>query len=278
MNLFDIRKINNKTHIFQNKIRVTKDTYLNILKEVKSRNYDKFYRELEENYDVNVKDFEDEIHQIALYGQIQIKGSKIMYLHGFVVYAALMKYIKDHSEINYFNILETGTARGYSALCLAKALYDSKVKGKIYTVESIVPHGVKMYWNCIGDFEYGMTTREELFQNWKHLFPYIQFEFGDSKKILAEELNSIERFHFGFLDAQHDYDYLSYEMNWLNKKQNSGDIIVCDDYTFLNKGGTQYPGIIKAIDEFVKNNNSKHKIFYGEDGVKKRGYVVIKKT
>jgi len=278
MNLFEIRKIKDGLHLFQNKIKVSRDTYLNILKEVKSRDYSGFYRKLEEEYDVDVKDFEEEIHQIALYGQIQIKtSSKIIYLHGFVIYSALMKYIKDHPEIEYFNILETGTARGYSALCMAKALYDSKVKGRIYTIENRIPNDIKMYWNCFGDFKYGMTTREELFQKWKHLLPYIEFKFGDSKKILSEELINIERFHFGFLDAHHDYDYLSYEMNWINKKQNTGDIIVCDDYTFLNKGGMQFPGIIKAVDEFIKNNNSHHKIFYGEDGVKKRGYVVVTK-
>ena len=279
MNLFKIKKIKDGLHLFQEKIKVTKESYLDILKEVKSRDYSKFYKDLEKEYNVNIKDFEEEIHQIALYGQIQIKtSSKIMYLHGFVVYSALTKYIKDNPKIEYYNILETGTARGYSTLCLAKALYDSKVKGKIYTIESIVPHNIKMYWNCFGDFEYGMTTREELFQKWKHLFPFIEFKFGDSKKILSKELDNIDRFHFSFLDAQHDYDYLSYEMNCVNKKQNPGDIIVCDDYTFLNKGGNQYPGIIKGVDEFIKNNNSKHKIFYGEDGVKKRGYVVVKKT
>jgi hypothetical protein len=272
-NIFEIKKIREGVHLFQNRIKITKDTYQNISNEVKKRNYSNFYKDLEKDFGVDIKKIEEDIHNIALYGQVQIKGSKIMYLHGFVLYCALDKYIKDNKNINFFNILETGTARGFSSLCMAKALYDNQVNGKIYTIDSIIPNDKKIFWNCIGDFEYGMSTREQLFKKWSHLLPYIDFIFGDSKKILHTNFNNIDRFHFSFLDAQHDYDYLSHELKWVNKKQLKGDIIVCDDYTFFNKGGIQFPGINKAIDEFVKNKVNK--IYYGEDGIKKRGYVVI---
>ena len=273
-NLFEIKKIREGLHLFQNRKKITKDTYLNISNEVKKRDYSNFYKDLEKDFNVDIKTIEEDIHNIALYGQVQIKGSKIMYLHGFVLYCALDKYIKDNKNIKFFNILETGTARGFSSLCMAKALYDNQVDGKIYTIDSVIPNDKKMYWNCFGDFEYGMTNRAELFKKWSHLLPYISFIFGDSKKILKNNFNDIERFHFSFLDAQHDYDYLSYELDWVNKKQNKDDIIICDDYTFFNKGGTQYPGIIKAVNEFVINKE--HKIYYGKDGIKKRGYVFIK--
>ena len=55
-------------------------------------------------------------------------------------------------------------------------------------------------------------------------------------------------------------------------KQQTGDVIVCDDYTI-----TQFPGICKAIDEFLAKGKYDSKIFYGNDGKKNRGYVYMVK-
>ena len=71
-----------------------------------------------------------------------------------------------------------------------------------------------------------------------------------------------------------DYKHLNIELQWTKKRQEKDDIIICDDYTINNNGSYQYPGIIKAVDEF---SGYDRKIFYGNDGNKKRGYVYFKK-
>ena len=56
----------------------------------------------------------------------------------------------DDNKFDEITILETGTARGYSSICMSKALNDRKQKGKIFTID-ILPNNKKMYWNCIED-------------------------------------------------------------------------------------------------------------------------------
>ena len=51
---------------------------------------------------------------------------------------------------NSINIIETGTVRGFSALCMAKALSDAKFEGSIFTID-VLPHDKKMFWNCAAD-------------------------------------------------------------------------------------------------------------------------------
>ena len=67
-------------------------------------------------------------------------------------------------------------------------------------------------------------------------------------------------------------------MDWSRDRQAKGDVIVCDDYTTYHSGRQQYPGIIRAVDEFVEENNYKHNIYYGDDGDKERGYVHLVKN
>src|SRR5438105_1084883 len=57
---------------------------------------------------------------LALLTQVPIKQSAICYQHGRLLYATLVRYIRERTS-HHLTIIETGTARGFSALCLAKA-------------------------------------------------------------------------------------------------------------------------------------------------------------
>ena len=119
-------------------------------------------------------DIIQDINKIARIGQVCIKRSDLMWLHGILLYRALVSYLRTHPEIEFVNIVETGTARGFSSLCMAKALYDEQRQGTIYTID-VLPHSVPIYWNCIRD-ESGKYTRAQLYENEScfHLFDYIQ--------------------------------------------------------------------------------------------------------
>ena len=218
------------------------------------------------------------VDKLALSTQIVIKDSKSLYLHGYILYAALDDYLKKNPAVDFVNIVETGTARGFSAVCMAKALHDNKRDGKIYTID-VLPNDETMYWNCVEDFS-GPKTRSELLNKWDHLLQYIEFIRGDSKQVLdvIHEKYFVPRVHFSFLDAQHTYSYLKHEMDWVKNRQEKGDVIVCDDYTTYHSGRQQYPGIIRAVDEFVEENKYQQDIYYGDDGDKERGYVHLVKN
>lgn len=276
MPFFNVKKINKDVLKIDNKL-VNKNNFLLLHQEVTQRNYLDFFDQLKNETSIDPSLIKPFVDDLALQTQICIKGSKMLYLHGFVLYTLLTKYINDNPNIDFINILETGTARGFSAICMAKALHDSNQKGKIYTID-IIPNNLVTYWNCINDFN-GPVTRPNLLSKWKDLCDnYIEFLSGDSKIILEKLSTDINRVHFSFLDAHHDYEYLNYELEFVSKKIEQGDIIICDDYTFYNNGSSQYPGIIKAIDEYISKYKSEYKIYYGSDGTKKRGYVSLKKV
>ena len=108
------------------------------------------------------------ILDLALKTVVVHKKSKITINHGKILYSELSEYI-NKNKIDNINIIETGTARGFSAICLAKrkALEDQKQNGKVYTFD-ILPHKRKIYWNTIDDLE-KKNSREDILFHWRHL-------------------------------------------------------------------------------------------------------------
>lgn len=274
---FNVQKKDDTTHIVSGK-EVTKETYLKLSKDASEYNHDKFFESLKNDFDFDYQKLKDFVDKLALSTQIVIKESKMLYLHGYLLYVALDEYLKNNPAVDFVNIVETGTARGFSSMCMAKALHDRKRDGKIYTVD-LLPNNQRFFWNCVEDFG-GQKTRPELLKKWDYLLEYVEFVQGDSKKILDDlhEKYFVPRVHFSFLDAQHTYSYLKHEMDWVRDRQEKGDVIVCDDYTTYHSGRQQYPGIIRAVDEFAEENTYDQKIYIGDDGDKERGYVHLVKN
>lgn len=244
------------------KIKASKEEYLKIWEDAKSKKHkliDDF--EQEANYKINTEFY----HELALHTQIVIKKSSILYVHGRLLYASLRTYI-EKSKTRNINIIETGTARGFSALCMAKALEDANIGGKIITFD-VYPHNHKMYWNCIDDHE-GKKTRQELLKPFRDLTEkYIWFHQGNTK-IELPKLQT-DRVHFAFLDSAHEYYYLKAEFQNIKDKQQKGDIVFFDDYT-----PKMFPGVVKAIDEICKKYNYSKNIITISDT---RAYVIAEK-
>jgi len=220
--------------------------------------YLKLFKEASINVDKGVKDFEKSlgykidknwIDELALHTQVCVKKSKINYQHGRILYSLLKNYLQKLKSKNYnsfINILETGTARGFSAICMAKALNSSSsVDGQIYTID-LLPTDIPMYWNIIDDHE-KKKTRKELLERWPEELRKIKFIKGNSKQVL-KKLN-ISRIHFAYLDAEHDYDSVYNEYLYLKSKQEKGDIIFFDDVT-----PKQFPGVVEALNQIKKES------------------------
>lgn len=179
------------------------------------------------------------LDDLALHTQITKKKSSLAYPHGRLLYSLLRRYI-DASGEDFVTVCETGTARGFSALCMAKAISDSGVPGRVVTFD-VLPHLTRHYWNCIDDHE-GRKTRAELLAPWSELLRNVAFVHGDTQLML--ERVGLDRINFAFLDAQHVKRAVLYEFKIVSDRQRQGDMIVLDDVT-----PAAYPGVVAAVDE-----------------------------
>ena len=258
-----IRFINNlgenssPNYPFGKELPAERNTYLTIWDKARKKHYpivDRF--EKESGFSIDKKWF----HELALHTQVVLKESEICYQHGRLLYTVLSNYLQ-RNNISLVNILETGTARGFSSLCMAKVLYDQNIKGKIITIDPL-PHKVRMLWNCIDDLE-GEKTRKELLTNYSDLTSrYILFLEGKSQNIFDRNWRSclklipispraifsflfeFSRIHFAFFDGAHDYGDVKCEISYVVSRQKKGDIIFFDDFQ-----ESYFPGIVKAVRE-----------------------------
>tara|TARA_B100001559_G_C16457558_1_gene602361 strand:- start:598 stop:1401 length:804 start_codon:yes stop_codon:yes gene_type:complete len=225
-----------------------KDDYLKIYKEAKEKKFPNVEKECK-NLGVQVnKPFFD---NLALVTQVVKKDSEINYQHGILLYAFLKNYIKK-LEIKKVFVLETGTARGFSAICMSKAINESGCNGEVITIDYL-PSDKKIFWNCIKDFE-GKHTRYELLSKWEKELDNITFLTGKTKNVLSK-LNT-DRVNFAFLDACHTYKEVIKEYNLVSKWQLKGDIIIFDDVT-----PSLFPGVVEALNIIEKSKDYKIKYF-----------------
>ena len=248
---------------FGNKPRVPREYYLKLASDAIAKNYEEI-DQFEKKTGFAIK--QDWLNELALHTQICVKKSPICYAHGRVLYSALSNYLAKSrvvSSADKVTIWETGTARGFSSLCMAKALNDNNQPGVILTFDRL-PHKTPMFWNCIDDHE-GPKTRLELLKPWEDLVQrYIIYHQGDTQ-IEMSKVHS-KRINFAFLDGAHTYDDVWFEFEQISNSQLAGDSIVYDDYT-----PNQYPGLTVAVDEICLQHNYSRTDLKAHSG---RGYVV----
>jgi predicted O-methyltransferase YrrM len=180
------------------------------------------------------------LDELGLHTQVVIKTSPICYQHGRVLYSALREYLARSGE-EVINIVETGTARAFSSIVMAKALSDAGNHGRIITFD-LLPHDRKIYWNCIDDLE-GMKSRRELIAPWApYVDKHIYFLEGDSRIQMSRF--KMGRINFAFLDGAHTLKDVMAELSLVAPLQKGGDMIVFDDYS-----PTIFPGLVEAVDE-----------------------------
>ena len=206
------------------------------------------------------------VDELALATQVVPKDEQLDWSHGYLLYAALGSYLRQTPSNRPVTIFETGTARGFSAICMAQALRDAGRAGTILTVD--VLHAERpIYWNSIADAD-GPRTRLELLAPWSGLVEdHIVFLRGDVG--VALEQLGLARIHFGFLDAEHTYDAVQRELAFVTAHQRQGDVIVCDDYT-----PKTFPEIVRAVDELATTGTYRLESFASSDA---RGYSYLEK-
>lgn len=216
--------------------RASREEYQRLFEETRSKEYPQVLQiEAETGFAVD----RDWLDELALHTQITRKVSELGYPHGRLLYSLLRRYIVESGE-TFISIMETGTARGFSALCMAKALADAGVEGRIVTID-VLPHNKKQIWNCIDDHD-GRKSRAELLAPWSDLLKKVLFLQGDTQYLLPRV--GLERVNFAFLDAAHLRSSVLHEVGAVAGRQHAGDMIFFDDVT-----PAAFPGVVQAVDE-----------------------------
>lgn len=154
--------------------------------------------------------------------------------HGRVVYATARKRFEALAgTMQPVTMLDIGTAKGFSALCALWAMRDSKMHGKVHSVDVRDPTSTDPK-NSVADF-YGPQTLAQVLEPWPEA-DEIAFRRSTGIDWLA---SNDRRVHFAFIDGKHTFEAVSAELKLLTQQQGIGDAIVLDDL--------QIPGVAKAL-------------------------------
>ncbi len=165
------------------------------------------------------------------------------YERGLLLYSLVSKY---RPRV----ILEYGTGRGYGALCMARALADNGIDGRVYTID-LRHYDEKQAWAI--DYGYGPRVEElSLSDIWPQHAPVewldrIQRLNGRSVEVMKRwKSEGLPKVEFAFIDGGHDYLGVKHDFySMLNVAAQSFRILF-DDY--VDKPGF---GVCKLIDEEV---------------------------
>lgn len=163
-----------------------------------------------------------------------VKANPPNWQHGRVLYSTLCKFLTNQ-DTPWF-ILDVGTAKGFSALCMLWALQYTgftQDNWEIHSLDVIDPNA-RIRRNTVAETT-GLLTLYETLEHWKES-SLIQFHGINSLEWLKQ--NSKRRINFAFLDGKHKYEVVAQELDMLSKLQKPGDMIVMDDL--------QVPGVLEA--------------------------------
>lgn len=229
-----------------------------------------FKRKMLEQKNVSFVHHIDEkwIDDLALLTQVSPHKKFSNYLHGFLLYDLLSRMIRVKKQNNEgpINVVETGTAKGFSALCMAKAIFDSKFQGKIVTID-LLSNKTELFWNSMADRD-GKQSRASLLTSYNELLEYYcVFIQGDTGCVLRSI--DLGRVHFAFIDSLHDGRTALNEAKLLSFSQKSGDQILFDDYNAF-----VFPKMISAIEHFCTKYEYAGREIRGIEG---RNYFLAEK-
>lgn len=151
-----------------------------------------------------------------------IKAVPPQWQHGRVLYAVARHYIATHPE-SLYHVLDIGTAKGFSALCLQKVFRDAGVLAKVASVD-VMPPTDRCLRNSVAELD-GLKTLAEILAPWP-----------ESRDILFVKSTGVEwlnaggsRIHVAFIDGKHTSEAVRAEGKLLAARQQSGDLAIFDD-------------------------------------------------
>jgi predicted O-methyltransferase YrrM len=157
-----------------------------------------------------------------------VKRNPPCWQHGRVLFAVAKKYFRHRStlgrtsmvEPDMDSVLDIGTAKGFSALCL---LWASALDAKVTSLDVIDPHA-PVIRNTVAEIHRPITLHETL-EPWpeaKHI-TFVQSTGIDWLK------SHHDRLHVVFVDGKHTADVVAKEAALILARQVPGDLCIFDD-------------------------------------------------
>lgn len=150
--------------------------------------------------------------------------------HGLLLYGLVRLLPSDRPGA----ILDVGTARGFSAIAMARAVRDGSLKHRIYTVD-IIDHRERRNWHA--SRKHGPTdplatsrvSRSEIWSRW------YSDEAVHVDPLGASSRDVLENWKHGpillaFVDGAHNYRAVKDDLALLDRRMAPGGVIVLDDF------------------------------------------------
>jgi len=168
------------------------------------------------------------------------------YERGILLYSLIAKYKPK-------NVLEIGTAEGYSTLCMAWAMTDYNINGKIFTIDPKpfdVPVERNVTWEDNPKHDTVMLSRRELWNKFadKEWIKKIEVLTGFSGEVLQKN-TKLPKMDMGFIDGSHAYTVVVHDFYAFLEVASENFHLLFDDYV-----PNENDGVTKAIDEEVAPN------------------------
>ena len=168
------------------------------------------------------------------------------YERGILLYSLIAKYKPK-------NVLEIGTAEGYSTLCMAWAMTDYNINGKIFTIDPKpfdVPVERNVTWEDNPKHDTVMLSRRELWNKFadKEWIKKIEVLTGFSGEVLQKN-TKLPKMDMGFIDGSHVYESVVHDFYAFLEVASESFYLLLDDYV-----PNENDGVTKTIDEEVAPN------------------------
>lgn len=150
-----------------------------------------------------------------------VKANPPNWQHGRVLYAVARRYLDGcHRRVL---VLDIGTAKGFSALCLLWAMQDATVTGHVVSVDVIDPMSRERR-NTVAEVD-GLKTLTEILAPWPEAGA-ITFLKSTGIDYLHKYAGRVE---LAFVDGKHAADVVWKEALLLSERQQPGDVVIFDD-------------------------------------------------
>ena len=211
-----------------------------------------------------IKEFYELSKKFPIIKNLTEEEHALNYERGILLYSLVAKY-------KFKNILEIGTASGFSTLCMAKALDDKKIDGKIITIDPIKPEinhsKIKILTGKFNEFRSSIPKSDFLFIDGHHSYNSVKHDFFSFVDIAKEQYSILfddyvvgEKNHVKKAVDELIIPYLNYELIKVNTKeqleelgkQTHLDFFMC--WVYDNKSlNSLYPNKTKFLNKYDRN-------------------------
>jgi len=177
-------------------------------------------------------------------------------------------FLKEIQKKNPKSFLEIGIFHGVTARNVCNLMYQNHGSEFKYIGIDIFDQGENVKNEVTPSYKFNNPLKTIYFKYLKRQNPYSVEAVEDLLKIYKKNITIIKGntneilinlnftdIDYIFIDGGHDYSTVKNDLKYSKNFLSSNGVILCDDYNL-----SYAPGVKKAIDEFISENNCKYEI------------------